>query len=319
MRRRSACRMAACMLRRSLASLGSELPDCLPELISFVVISKDEPQLAQTLTAIREQADTLSVPSELVVVDASAGCLDTVRREQTDVQWFDFTSPPGVKVSIPHQRNFGVRQSQGDVIVFTDSGCLPERGWAQELTAEILDGSEQVTSGRTVGRGGHDLYDAFSTSPVKYLRESPTINFAFTRNAFDHVGGFDERFEYGSDVDFSWRLTDAGFRIRYIPAAIVIADWGSRRRQLRRAWLYGRARARLYSKHRGRLRSAWRTDPVPFAYALFLLGLPLTSAFPVFPLLLVLPLARGRRSVRVLTVADHLLQGAGFLRELTQL
>ena len=52
---------------------------------------------------------------------------------------------------------------------------------------------------------------------VRYLNECPTINLAFRREAFDAVGGFDEAFAYGSDVDFSWRLIDAGYRIRSVP------------------------------------------------------------------------------------------------------
>jgi GT2 family glycosyltransferase len=42
------------------------------------------------------------------------------------------------------------------------------------------------------------------------------------RAAFDAVGGFDERiFLYGEDVDLSWRLRDAGWRLLYVPGAVV--------------------------------------------------------------------------------------------------
>ncbi len=191
--------------------------------------------------------------------------------------------------------------------------------WASRLLAPILAGEEQVTAGRTVGRGDVDLYDNDGATPCDYLGECPTINMAFTRRAFELVGGFDESFQYGSDVDFSWRLLDAGFRLRSVPDALVSADWGSSRRQLRRAWAYGRARARLYAKHRHRVASEWRTNPVPMAYAAFLLGLPLTLFIPPFPLLLMIPALRNRRTGVALTLADHIVQGAGFLRECAQL
>jgi glycosyltransferase involved in cell wall biosynthesis len=285
-------------------------------MISFVIISKDEPLLADTLRYVAAQREELAQESEIVVVDASSGRLDHIRREHPDCVWIDFQAPIGVGVTIPHQRNYGVRQARGDVIVFTDSGCLPGEGWASSLAGPILAGTETVTTGRTIGRGTVDMYDALGANPPEYVDACPTINLAFTRAAFDQVDGFDESFAYGSDVDFSWRLHDAGHRIRMVPNAVVSADWGSSRRQLKRAWSYGRARARLYSKHTGRLRVAWRKDPVPIAYGVYLLGLPLARRFPAYLTLLFIPVLRNRRTGALLTVADHLLQGAGFLREL---
>lgn len=286
--------------------------------VSFILVSKDEPLLEQTLSAVCAQSEALDVDAEVIVVDASSGRLDHVRAAHPQAAWIDFAPPPGVRVSIPHQRNAGMREARGEIAVFTDSGCLPEPGWAPTLLAPILSGDEDVTAGRTIGRGGVDLYDAQGANGRSYLSECPTINLAFRRRAFDEVKGFDETFEYGSDVDFSWRLLDAGFRLRSVPDAIVTADWGSPRRQLKRAWAYGRARARLYSKHRARLRTGWREDPVPFAYALFLLSLPLTRRFKLLPGLVLIPALRNRRTGSALTVLDHLLQGAGFLRELVR-
>ncbi len=284
-------------------------------MISFVIVSKDEPKLEQTLRGVANQAVGLGSDWELVVVDASGGRLDHVRAANPHVRWFDYEPVAGRSTSIPAQRNVGVRESRGEIVVFTDSGCDPMPGWLSQLLYPIQVEGEDVCAGRTLGRG-LDLYDADGASPEKYLSDCPTINMAFRRSVFDAVGGFDESFEYGSDVDFSWRLVDAGVRLRSAPDAVVTTDWGTRRRQLRRAWLYGRARARLYRKHRSRLRTCWRTDPAPFAYAAFLVGLPLSWVFPLYPALLVVPALRNRRTGALFTVADHLALGAGFLREL---
>ena len=47
-----------------------------------------------------------------------------------------------------------------------------------------------------------------------------------TRKAFDEVGGFDSEtfFLYCDDVDYSWRLRLAGYRVVYEPAAAVFHD-----------------------------------------------------------------------------------------------
>jgi hypothetical protein len=264
---------------------------------------------------VTKQAAGLDRDCELIVVDASGGRLDHIRAANHNVRWLDYEPVSAKRSSIPAQRNVGVREAQGDIVVFTDSGCDPRPGWLSNLLDPILTEGEDVSAGRTLGRG-LDLYDAHGACPDKYLAECPTINMAFRRPVFDAVGGFDESFEYSSDVDFSWRLIDAGVRLRSAPDAVTTTDWGTKRRQLRRAWLYGRGRARLYRKHRGRLRSSWRTDPAPFAYAAFLVGLPLTLVFPLYPALLLVPALRNRRTGALFTVADHLTLGAGFLREL---
>lgn len=285
-------------------------------MISIVVISKDEAALDQTLAAVQAQASVFAERCEVVVVDASSGRLDGIRREHSEVRWIDFEPPPGVRVSIPHQRNAGVRAAEGEIVVFTDAGCVPRSGWLERLLRPLLEDGERVVAGISSapeGQEGLDDSRIVAGAASEYLSECPTINMAFRRKAFDAVGGFDESFEYGSDIDFSWRLVDAGERIRSAPDAVVSHDWGSARRQLRRAYMYGRARARLYGKHRGRLVRSWRSDPMILVYPAFLLGLPLTLVFPLYPALLAIPAWRNRGDGALRVLADHLAFGVGAL------
>ena len=288
-------------------------------MVSVIVISKDEPALAETLAAVEAQAASLARASELIVVDASAGRLEWVRRRHPAVRWLDYSPPPGVRISIPHQRNHGVQAAEGGVIVFIDAGCRPATDWLARLVATIADQGEEVAAGLAVAPEQTHTHYQLEVARVRgsrYLEEAPTLNFAFTRAAFDVVGGFDEGFEYGSDIDFSWRLIDHGYRIRSVPEAVVEHDWGSARRQLRRAYLYGRARVRLYAKHARRRSRIWRDDPVVLVYPVFLLGLPLTVVFPPYPLLLLIPAWRARRYGVAGVLADHLAYGAGVLSAL---
>jgi hypothetical protein len=80
--------------------------------------------------------------------------------------------------------------------------------------------------------------------------------------------------------------------------------------------VYGKARARLYRKHRARRRSILRSDPIAVVYPLFLLGLPLTLIFPCYPLLLLIPAWRNRSEGVIRVLVDHLWFGAGVLAEL---
>lgn len=287
-------------------------------MISIVIISKDEAGLDETLTAVAAQAGALG-SAEIVVVDASQSRLDDIRRRHEDeVRWVQFEPPPGVLVSIPHQRNAGVQAAHGKIIVFTDAGCHPEPQWLERLVAP-LEHEEHITAGLTLASPGSvALYDrsARESQQTRYLAQCSTINLAFRRQAFEAIGGFDEGFAYGSDIDFSWRLIDAGYRIRNVPDAVIRHDWGGWRRQLRRSYLYGQARMRLYRKHRPRLKRVLRDDPMVVVYPAFLLGLPLTAIFPLYPALLLIPAWRNRSDGVVRVLVDHLAYGAGALREL---
>lgn len=287
-------------------------------MISIVIISKDEADLDETLSDAEHEISSLAEDSEIVVIDASSHRLDYIKeRHQASVRWLDFQQPPGVKISIPHQRNTGVREARGDIIVFTDAGCRLGEKWLARMIAPLRE-DESVVAGVSQDFGGKGRYELLPHELHKneYLRESPTLNFAFRREVYETVGGFDETFTYGSDIDFSWRLNDMGYRIRRVPDAVIMHDWGTSRRQRRRSYLYGKARAHLYRKHKSRRKHILRDDPIVVVYPLFLLGLPITLIFPLYPLLLLIPAWRNRSRGSVQAIVDHLWYGLGALAEL---
>jgi glycosyltransferase involved in cell wall biosynthesis len=281
------------------------------KLASLVIVTKDEAAVARTLDAVRTLPEFGQL--EVIVVDGSARTDHGLLRRNGDVRWIDFESAPGA-VTIAAQRNLGVQAARSEIIVFTDAGCVPDRDWLAQLLAPILDGREEMAAGLTLSTS-RSIYDD-PTAESEYLRECPTINVAFTRSLYARVGGFDESFEYGSDVDFSWRVNDAGCRILRVPRAVVYADWGNARRRLRRSYRYGRARARLYTKHRDRWGDLWRHDVTAVLYPAFILGLPVMIALPAYPLLLLVPLVKNRHMQPFSTVIDHLAYGCGVLRQI---
>jgi len=286
----------------------------------MVIVSKDEPALADTLDAVEEL--TRGLLDEVIVVDASQKRLDRVRIAHPWVAWHDYEQPKGVRVTIAHQRNIGVAKALGDVVVFTDSGCIPRPDWLSRLLTPILDEDESVTCG-PADSPGRSIYSGpkwWGHTTERYVSEAPTINLAFRREAFDAVDGFDESFAAGEDIDFTWRLIDAGYRLRWVPDAVVEHEWGGIRRQMRRSFAYGVGWARLLGKHPRRLQKVIRDNPVAVVYPLFLLGTPLTVKYRAYPLLLLIPLWRARREDSpLLVVVDHLLLGAGVLAEVAGL
>jgi GT2 family glycosyltransferase len=285
---------------------------------SVVIVNKHEAWLAQTLDAIGPPGEG-NLAREIVVVDASAGALDWIRARHPQVRWIDFEPRHQGAITIAHQRNIGVRAATGDVIVFTDSGCIPEDHWLERLLAPIIEQGESVTCG-PARAGAPSIYSGarwWGSTTAQYVNEAATINLAFRRGLFDAVGGFDESFGAAEDLDFTWRLRRAGYRLRWVPDAVVCPQWGGLERQLRRSLAYGRGWARLLRKHRRQIPSVVVQKPVPFVYPLFILGLPLAWKWRAYPALLLLPLWRARREARPwLIVVDHLVLGAGVLMEL---
>src|ERR1700729_106055 len=112
---------------KKVRSKARKISDDAPTKVSLVIVSKDERLLSETLESLKAYVG--QILCEVLVVDASSGRLEDIRLAHDWVRWIDYTQPPGVRITIAHQRNIGVRSAEGDVIVFTDSGCLPEDGW----------------------------------------------------------------------------------------------------------------------------------------------------------------------------------------------
>ncbi len=285
-----------------------------PLSISLVIVNKDDRGIAATLSALRRLPTEPGWTIETIVVDASGGRLDDVRRAFPEAHWIAFDADPS-KPTIAEQRNRGVSASQGDVVVFLDASCVPDPGWLPELIGPLVIDGEMLVAGSHRSAAKRSIRDevAHFIGDRHYVEEASTLNLAVARPVFELIGGFDEDFHYGSDVDFSWRAVDAGCRIRYVPEAVVAHDWGSLRSELRRSFLYGQARYRLYVKHPRRLRAVLRHDPEAVAYPLFLLIAPLAVINPWIVALLAIPFVKNMRHRPVLTVVHHLVYGAGIL------
>ncbi len=161
-------------------------------------------------------------------------------------------------------RNAGAAAACGEVLAFTDDDCEPDREWISRLRPLFLNGKYAAAGGPNLppkprtweeavvcaapGAPSHVMLD---DDEAEHL---PGCNLVVTKAAFEAVGGFDPRFHTaGDDVDFCWRLRDAGFRLGFVPGAFV---WHWRRPSiaafLRQQLGYGRAEHLLLAKHPAR-------------------------------------------------------------------
>lgn len=195
---------------------------------------------------------------ETIVVDdgSSDGMAERVAREFPDVRLIRLP-PSGLSAA----RNAGAAAACGQVLAFTDDDCEPDAEWLVRLR-RVLDGRRFAAVGGpnlppppttpaeaivTAAPGGpsHVLLD---DEEAEHL---PGCNLAVRRDAFDAIGGFDPQFHTaGDDVDFCWRLSEAGYALGFAPGAFV---WHHRRPTLgaflRQQAGYGRAERLLMAKH----------------------------------------------------------------------
>jgi GT2 family glycosyltransferase len=198
---------------------------------------------------------------ETIVVDDGSddGTGDLVAEEFPDVRLLRIQAQ-----GLSAARNEGATAARGGIFAFTDDDCQPDREWLVRLRRLFATGRYAAAGGPNLppaprsweqavvcaapGAPSHVLLD---DEEAEHL---PGCNLAVTRAAFEKVGGFDPMFRTaGDDVDFCWRLREAGYKLGFAPGAFV---WHWRRPSVR-AFLrqqrgYGAAERLLLGKHPGR-------------------------------------------------------------------
>ncbi|BCU76634.1 glycosyltransferase [Luteolibacter sp. LG18] len=230
-------------------------PRGMPRISVIVCTRNGRERIGGCLEAIARMTDS---DFETIVVDDGSedGTGDFVARWFPEVTLLRL-SPGGLSAA----RNAGAAAATGTILAFTDDDCEPDREWVTRLRRTFA-------SGRFAAAGGPNLpppartrteavVSAAPGAPSHVMLDDeeaehlPGCNIAVTKEAFDAIGGFDPRFRTaGDDVDFCWRLRDAGYRLGFAPGAFV---WHWRRPSFR-AFLrqqrgYGRAEKLLLEKH----------------------------------------------------------------------
>lgn len=241
----------------ALAAVSGVVSRSLPDgpVFSVIVCTRNgADRIAACLMAI----GSMSGRFETIVVDdgSTDGTADLVRRRFPSVKLLqlDFCG-------LSAARNAGAAVAVGGVLAFTDDDCEPDSKWLVRLARVLASGDFAAVGGPNIPPPPRDWHQAVVCaapgSPGHVMLDDveaehlPGCNLAVTREAFGIVGGFDPVFRTaGDDVDFCWRLRDAGFRMGFAPDAFV---WHHRRRDirayLRQQYGYGVAERLLMAKH----------------------------------------------------------------------
>lgn len=248
-------------------------------MISIIIIVKNDLGISDTLNKL--SAINKPEKTEIIVVDASNGTLSKIKIKYPNIKWINYINHNSKKITIPEQRNVGIKNAKGEKIVFIDANCIPEDQWLNKLYNTFVKDNEFVVAGQAKQYDGKEYFNN-EIVKTKYINQCPTINVMINKHIFKVIGLFDERYNYGSDVDFSWRVIEKNYKIRYVKDAIVYHNWGNLKINLKRAFRYGEARARLYKLRKERVSYILQRDSTLVFYIFYIILFIIILFFPIY-------------------------------------
>lgn len=269
------------------------LSETIPFITVVMPVYNEERFVEQTLRQLLAQeypADRFEIlVADGMSTDNTRAIVQALARQYPHIRLLD-----NLKRKSSSGRNVGFRNGHGDYFLVVDGHChIPTTqllsnvaecfkvsgadclGRPQPLDPPGLTKFQEATAlarGSRLGHGGDSLiysqYEGFA-SPV-------SNGAAYTRHVFDKVGYVDEEFNACEDVEFNYRVEQAGLvcytspklTIRYYPRENLRALW----RQMGR---YGEGRFQFVRKHP---KALTLNQLIP---ACFVTGLLLAIIFPV--------------------------------------
>jgi glycosyltransferase involved in cell wall biosynthesis len=273
-----------------------ESTDAASPAITIVICTLNgSERLERCLAALGHQ--TIAQPFQLIVVDDGSTDDSGAIAEEHGAEVIRHSINRGVAAA----RNSGLAAARAPVIAFLDDDCVADPHWAESLLGGFTGGvvgigGTALPSSEGGYLGGYlernnplvpleidlaanaGLLYRFARYLGRNRSEPPTgtrpvysvatANAAFRVESIVGLGGFDERFRSGEDLDLCLRIGDAyPGALRFEPTAVVRhyfdADF---RTLLRRNRSYGTGAARVY----------WKRDDIPptvFPFPFLVIGL----------------------------------------------
>lgn len=204
---------------------------------------------------------------EVIVVDdgSSDSTRATATRYGVEVLTQDHQGPAAA-------RNLGVAHARGEVVLFTDADCVPTSDWIESMLAPF--GDDQIAGAKGVYRTHQkelvarfvqleyeDKYGLMRKE--RYIDFIDTYSAAYRKEVFNNNEGFDPAFPRasGEDIEFSYRLAERGYKMIFVPRAIVFHRHAhSVSEYLGRKFYVGYWRVLMYRKHPGKI---WKDSHTP--------------------------------------------------------
>lgn len=129
-------------------------------------------------------------------------------------------------------RNIGAKKAQGDIILFTDSDCVPSGDWITEMTKPFGDAKVVAVKGAykthqtsmTARFAQLEFEERFEMlKKAESIDMVDTYSAGYRKDVFLQMGGFDPYFPVANneDTELSYRMSRLGYKMVFNPNAIV--------------------------------------------------------------------------------------------------
>lgn len=227
-----------------------------PDVSVVIAAYNAEGTLAEQLAAVaRQDAD---FPFEVLVCDngSTDGTAQLARSWVTRIPTLsviDASARRGPGAA----RNIGVDHARADLLVFCDADDVIADDWLTQMRASLARApfvASRIEHRRLNPQFPEELRAAegmmYPTDPLPQFPMVGAGHMGVHTAAFRDVGGFDEEMRTAEDLDLSWRLQLAGYRLIGNPDAVVhVRHRPTLRGLYAQAYGYGSNHRRLHHKY----------------------------------------------------------------------
>jgi glycosyltransferase involved in cell wall biosynthesis len=222
-------------------------------------------------TTIGEQLDALAAQTyegawEVVVADngstdGTPALARSWRERVPGLRVVDVSARPGPA----YARNAAARLAEGDFLAFCDADDVVEPRWLDALV-EAAGEYDAVTGVLDASALNDPDVQAWRPARARrlphagFLPFAPSCNLGVWADVFERTGGFDLEYPQSEDVEWSWRMQLASYRLGFAPDAVVHYRYRTALRGVvRQGYALGIASVRLY---RDFARHGYRRPPI---------------------------------------------------------
>ncbi|MFC6905801.1 glycosyltransferase [Halalkalicoccus tibetensis] len=163
--------------------------------------------------------------NQIIVVDNGSTDNSKTIANSYPVNTFDYTAIQGSYAA----RNFGIKQTNSELIAFTDADCTPHHDWIAQLvscyqssSADLVGGSVDFNFSTNSTFEIHDATTSMNNKRlVKERGSSVTANLLVRASIFEDIGLFPADLRSGGDVKWTRSAVRSGYEITYCETATI--------------------------------------------------------------------------------------------------